>query len=144
MSRAQRFGFLAVAIAIAVVAFLLVGPGSDEEDSGRSPVRTETAPGTGPSGATDREPPVTRIAVRGGQPVGGVQTVEATRGETVRLSVRSPDTSEEVHVHGYDFREELRPGRPASFGFRADLEGVFEVELEGSHVTIARLVVEPS
>jgi hypothetical protein len=45
--------------------------------------------------------------------------------------------------HGFDIIKELNPGRPASFLFRADIEGVFEVELEETETQIARLTVEP-
>ena len=83
------------------------------------------------------------IQVEGGEPVGGVQEIEVTVDEPVRLLVSSPDTAEEVHVHGYDVTGELAPGKPAKIDFDATIEGVFEVELEHSATPIAELTVEP-
>jgi non-ribosomal peptide synthetase component F len=57
--------------------------------------------------------------------------------------VSSPDTTEEVHVHGYDVFADLAPGEPARLSFDASIEGVFEIELEHAHVQIAELTVEP-
>ncbi|MBA3326761.1 MAG: hypothetical protein H0T43_00465 [Solirubrobacterales bacterium] len=61
----------------------------------------------------------------------------------MRLQVTTPDTSDGVHLHGYDLTEDLAPGRRARFSFDADAEGVFEVELEGAGVQIAELRVGP-
>ena len=77
-----------------------------------------------------------------GSPVGGVQDIEAERGDEVELVIDS-DIDEEVHVHVYDEFADVGPGNPARLDFTADIEGVFEVELESSHVQIARLEVSP-
>jgi hypothetical protein len=137
LSRGARIALVAAAVVAAALAFVLVRPEDDDEPA--SPARTAAEPG---GGGTEREPRPERIAVRGGRPVGGVKRLEFEKGETVRLVVRS-DAAEEVHVHGYDVLEPVRPGRTARLRFRADIEGVFEVELERAHVQIARLVVEP-
>src|SRR5215218_8030537 len=109
MSRSGRIALIAAATAVAVVAFVLVRSGSDD-DGGSAQTTTQR------SGA----PSARRIEVRGGKPVGGVQRVLATKGDTLRLVVSSPDTSGEVHLHGYDLKRDVAPGRPASFRFRAD------------------------
>jgi heme/copper-type cytochrome/quinol oxidase subunit 2 len=72
-----------------------------------------------------------------------MERIETTVDEPVRIVVSSPDTSEEVHVHGYDLFADLSPDRPAKFDFDASIEGVFEVELEHSHTQIAELTVQP-
>ena len=64
------------------------------------------------------------------------------KGETVRFDVTS-DIAEEVHVHGYDILQEVGPDAPAHFRFSADLEGIFEVELEGVGEEILEVRVEP-
>ena len=46
-------------------------------------------------------------------------------------------------VHGYDIAAATTPGKPTKLGFVADIEGVFEVELENAEVEVARLMVEP-
>lgn len=148
MSRQQRFGLVALAVAVAVAAFVIARPGDDDEepaDTGAAtvPAQTETSPAeTTPAETQPAEPEPTRIRVEGGQPVGGVAEIEAERGDTVRLTV-STDTPQEVHLHGYDIFEDAARGSPARFEFDADLEGIFEIELEGPHTQIAELRVEP-
>jgi hypothetical protein len=58
------------------------------------------------------------------------------RGHTV-----DADVADEVHVHGYDLVADVAPGSPAELTFLADIPGVFEVELESSHVELLRLEV---
>ena len=161
MSRNQRIGLVAAALVVAVVAFILVRPGADDDDGGSegaaqtTPAQTETEP-AGEEAETEtqaEEPPapkpeITRIRIRGGTVVGGVKRVQATKGDTVRILVRS-DAPDEIHLHGYDIYEATAPGKPARFLFKADVEGIFEIE---SHVAedagrdplIGRLIVQPS
>lgn len=88
------------------------------------------------------QPSAEQIAVRNGEPEGGVADISVRKDETVRLVVSS-DERDEVHVHGYDRSEEVRPGKPARMRFRADIEGVYEVELENGGIEIAKLEVRP-
>jgi hypothetical protein len=97
---------------------------------------TATAPAATP------EPAATRIRVRDGQPVGGVQTIEVEKGDRIRFTVSS-DQSDEVHVHGYDLERPVGPDAPARFSFTADADGIFEVELHGGGAQIASLEVQP-
>jgi FtsP/CotA-like multicopper oxidase with cupredoxin domain len=161
MSRNQRIGLVVVALVVAVVAFAVARPGDDDHDGGSdraaqtAPAQTETRTGgEATETATEEEPPpppepeISRIRVRGGTVVGGVQRVEATKGDTVRIVVNS-DTPDEIHLHGYDIYENSGPGQPARFVFRADVEGIFEIESHvaedaGKDPLLARLVVEPS
>ena len=142
MTNKGRFGLLALAVAIAVFAFVLARPEESSrkaDDLGRQQAQTQ------PTATADSAQPAPReITVRGGRPVGGLEEIAVESGERVRLEVRSADTSDEVHVHGYDLSENLAPGRPAAFSFEATLEGVFEIELEGAGVEIASLAVGPS
>jgi hypothetical protein len=131
MSRKQRFALIAIAILIAAGAFVIAKPGGDDEKD------TTATTGAG-------QPSVTRIEVRKGKPVGGIHPITVKKGETVRLTVSSPDTASEVHVHGYDFMKDVKPGGPASFSFPAKIEGIFEIELEQTKTQIAKLTVEPS
>ena len=151
MSRGGRLGLIAAAIAVAVVAFLIARPGGDDDEGekGARSADTTTEPGSSLSrppvnghGGREPEPRVERIRVRGGEPVGGMKELEVEKGERIRFAV-SADVSERVHVHGYDLFEDVRPGRDARFDFRADIEGIFEIELEDSHTPIAELRVEP-
>jgi hypothetical protein len=94
--------------------------------------------GGGPTAETD----VPTITVRDGEPVGGVQEIAVGAGDDVRFKVTS-DQAEEIHVHGYDFAQNVPAGGTVEFDFPADLEGIYEVELEELGVQIAELRVEP-
>jgi heme/copper-type cytochrome/quinol oxidase subunit 2 len=146
MSRNGRILLVAAALVVAVAAFVLLRPSDD--DDGNETATTTPRTATGETQTVTEKAPATpaaqRIAVRGGQAVGGTKKITLTRGETLRLIVSSPDTSAEVHVHGYDLRRDMRPGRPATFRFKANIEGAFEIELEETHTQIATLEVQPS
>ena len=144
MSRNQRLTLVAIAALIAVVAFVALRP-SDDPSTGSIPRATtepETrAPATDDSSSSaddererERKPP---LLVAGSE-----RTLRYTKGETVRFRVRHP-TPEEVHVHGYDVAEDLPAGRTVTVQFPAELEGIFEVELEGSHTPLGSIRVDP-
>jgi hypothetical protein len=90
----------------------------------------------------ERTPAIERIVLRGGKPVGGVKRLEYESGERVRFAVRS-DVADEVHVHGFDIQKDVPANGSVRFGFPADIEGVFEVELHHSEITIAELRITP-
>ena len=144
MSRGQRIGALAIAGAIAVAAFVFLGP-AGEEPKNASEKRTKPAGSGGkPSSPrpTAEEPSYATIELRDGEPVGGPGEISFEKGDTARIEVRS-NTAGEVHVHGYDKYVQLKAGKPARTRFRADLEGIFEVEDHDTGTQIAELRVEP-
>jgi hypothetical protein len=67
--------------------------------------------------------------------------VRVSRGEKVRIQVEA-DHAEEVHVHGYDLKKDVAPGKPAVIEFTADAPGVFEVELEQAKLPLFELQVQ--
>ena len=145
----QRIILLLGGIAAAVALFLLVRPGDEEQ---ATTVPATTAPATTTRAATTEEMTTTepepagptsfRVTARGGRPVGGVQKLEARKGERVRIVVRS-DVADHVHLHGYDLLLDVAPGAPAQFVFTADLTGVFELELENRKLLLAEVEVRP-
>lgn len=80
------------------------------------------------------------VDIVGGEPVGGHQRVDVGLNSEVAILVTS-DTSEEVHVHGYDILHPVAVGQPLEFSFLAEIPGVFEVELEGSGRLLLQLTV---
>jgi hypothetical protein len=106
-----------------------------EEPSGPEPVACAELEGAA-GGA------VPKIVVRDGEPVGGVKRLEYGAGEEIRFEVES-DSAEEIHVHGYDVAKDVPAGGSVSFAIPADIEGIFEVELERLGVQIAELRVNP-
>jgi hypothetical protein len=156
MSRNQRIGLIVAALVVGIVAFAVASPGGEndgEQAAQTTPTQTqtETAPeeaATEAEPAPPPEPAPTRISIKGGQVVGGAKRIEAGSGETVRIVVSS-DAPDELHLHGYDITMNAAPGQPARFQFKANLEGVFELE---SHVAedagrdplVAQVVVQPT
>lgn len=154
MSTGVRIGLLAGAVVILVLAFVLLPTGGGDLEPSITP--TTTGPATTPAPpageaqdtttAPASAPPLqefTTIRVQGGQPDGGVQTITVKKGERARIQVASRDTSDEIHLHGYDLTRELKAGDSVRFSFDADAEGIFEIELHGSGTQIGELVVEP-
>jgi FtsP/CotA-like multicopper oxidase with cupredoxin domain len=145
VTRRQRITFLAIAAVIAVVAVIVLAGGGDETDRSSnsaqtpSPTATATADGAATTAtptptATPKPPPLLQA--------GDVKALSFKEGETVRFRVRS-DKQEEVHVHGYDIKKDLEPGKTATVSFKATITGIFEIELEGSATQLASLKVVP-
>jgi hypothetical protein len=95
-----------------------------------------------PGGAAAEKVSTPTIVIRNGEPVDGVRELEYSAGDQVEFAVRS-DVADEVHVHGYDLMKDVEPGGTVSFSFPADIEGIFEVELEEHQEQIAELRVNP-
>ncbi|HYJ22099.1 MAG TPA: hypothetical protein VEW07_08765 [Solirubrobacterales bacterium] len=85
---------------------------------------------------------VPTVVIRDGEPVGGIAELEYDAGEQIRFEVSS-DVADEIHVHGYDLAQNVAAGGTVSFDFPAEIEGIFEVELEGRKEQIAELRVNP-
>jgi hypothetical protein len=141
MSNVKRV--LPLLLALLAIAGLSAcgGSGDDSSTVNAESGSTTTADGSISQGSTE-QPAVTTIVIRNGEPVGGVQELEYSAGEQVRFQVQS-DVADEVHVHGYDLMKDVEAGGSVTFSFPADLEGIFEVELEGLREQIAELRVNP-
>jgi hypothetical protein len=152
MGTSQRVGFAAVAVVIALVAFIVLRDGTDPKTKRAdrpAPIATATAEATATETAEatatatpEPTPEVEVVRFQGGKVVGGVAKLRFEKGETARFAVRS-DVADEVHVHGYDLMEDVKAGGTVRFAFKADIEGIFEVELEGQKIQLAQLRVDP-
>jgi hypothetical protein len=148
VSRSARIIAVVVTLAVLVGAFILARPKGDDD---KTATATQTQPIASPpqsttTGVTPPPPPqpeFTQIRVRGGKPVGGVKRIELTKGDQARIEVSSPDTTDEIHLHGYDLKRDLKAGASVRFSFVANADGIYEIELEGAGVQIGELVVEP-
>jgi hypothetical protein len=143
-----RWLIAAGAAVIAVALFLVLRPNDEgpATTSSPSPAATETAetpetPETPEPTATDDSPDAIEIEVEEGR-VDGPGRIEVSQGDQVRLEVKA-DVDDEVHVHGYDIFEEVGPDRDALVSFRADIPGIFEIELESAGLRLTRLEVAP-
>lgn len=148
-STGARVAIGVVAIAIVVVGFIALSGGGDGESTTETTATTATTETTGGEqtkgeqggGKPDAGVPV--IEVKGGEPVGGVQELAFDKGGTIEFEVKSADTSGELHLHGYDVAEELEAGGTARFSVPADIDGIFELEIEDTAVPIAEVTVNP-
>lgn len=140
MERTQRIGLIAAAVVVAVVAFFVIKGGDDDssDDSG-----DKTAQTTGKTPPTASVPdPVTTIQIKGGKPVGGVADIEVDKGDRLRFRVKS-DEEHEIHLHGYDVEKDVEAGGTVSYDVKADIDGIFEAEIEDLKEQIAEIRVNP-
>lgn len=155
MERRQRIVFAVIAALIALVAVFVLAGGPDEQTE-RADVPPATATGTStpepqqaepratatPTATPRPKPQVETIRFRDGEVAGGPARLRFEKGETVRFAVSS-DAADEVHVHGYDVRKDVAAGGSVRFSFPAEIEGIFEVELESAGAQLAQLRVDP-
>lgn len=146
MSRNQRLTFLGIAALIAVVAivvFAFAGSEDTSEQADNPPTATATPTAAEDSASTPTPAPT---ATPKPQPplltAGSVKKLSYKEGDTVSFRVRH-DEPEEVHVHGYDIKQDLEPGKTETMSFKADITGIFEIELEHSAQQLAELRVDP-
>ena len=120
MTRSRRMAVLAVVVVVAAVTFAIARPNSTNKHDNA----------------------VVQIVLRHAKPVGGVRTIQVSKGARVRLRVAS-DVADEIHVHGYNYKKEVPAGGSVGFDFRATIDGVFVIELERRGEQIASLRVQP-
>jgi plastocyanin len=155
-------GLLLAALAVVVVAVVVAVATGGGDDGGQAAQTTQTQSETGenraqtetegqteePHETVPAEPEPTRIQIRGGQVVGGPADIQVKKGDPVQI-VLSSDAHDDIHLHGYDIEKPVEPGKPATFKFAADIEGIFEIESHvaedaGREPLIGKLTVEPS
>jgi hypothetical protein len=121
MSGRQRVVLLALAVVVAVGAFVIARSGgsndSSEKTSGKATVEVKDA-----------------------KPVGGIKALTWKKGQTIDLTVHS-DTADEVHFHGYDVHKDVAKGGTVRFQIPATITGKFIVELENHKQTLANVTV---
>jgi len=150
MSRGQRLTFLGIAAVIAVVAVvLLAGGGGDDSDDSSNAAATATGTPSATAttgGAAAEEGTPTPTPTSKPKPVllkaGSEKALNYEQGETVRFRVTS-DVPEEIHVHGYDITKEVPAGETVTVSFKADINGIFEIEFHHSGALLAQLKVVP-
>jgi hypothetical protein len=72
--------------------------------------------------------------------VAEVVEAKASIGELIQINITSA-VADELHVHAYEVKLDVHAGMERSVEFEADIPGVFEIELEGSGVLVAKLQV---
>jgi hypothetical protein len=154
MSSRARIGIVVGAVIVLVVAFVVASGSGDDNHNDKTtaattpaPAATQPAGGAGTTATTTAAPPPAPstpvVTVRDAKPVGGIQKLQYTKGDTIRFTVQS-DTADEIHFHGYDIGKDVKAGGSVTFTTTATIEGRFVVELEGSGTQIAEVEVDPS
>jgi FtsP/CotA-like multicopper oxidase with cupredoxin domain len=145
--RIGRWLLVATAGAGLIVLFLLLRPGADEATDSRS-TPTPTATVTGEPTETPEPTPTptatldaVEIEVEEGR-VEGPARIRVAQGDRVAIEVKA-DVADQVHVHGYDILRDVAPDQEVVIRFRADIPGVFEIELEDAGLLLTMLEVGP-
>jgi len=151
MTRGARLALLGVAVVILIAAFVLLRPSAkDDETTADTPTQTATAAATDtatPDAGETETPtasPTPKPTVDPGPILTGatVRKLRYDKGETVRFQVRAPQ-DEEVHIHGYDIKKDVKAGVTTKISFKATIDGIFEIEFEDAAKQIAELRVDP-
>jgi heme/copper-type cytochrome/quinol oxidase subunit 2 len=123
---ARRGGLVGVALVAALAACSCGGDGQVQSAA-------RQAAGGGPQ--------TIRVQVAGNHVQTASRRVKVKLDSQVRLEVTA-DRAEEVHLHGYDRKVDVEPGKQATLEFTADTPGVFEVELEEKGLKLLELQVQ--
>jgi hypothetical protein len=92
-------------------------------------------------GETTKTDPEIDLTVAAGE-VSGPDRFTFAVGDPVSVWVLS-DVDAEIHVHGYDLFFEASAGVPVEIALTANVPGIWEVELEETHVPLFALEVTP-
>ena len=72
-----------------------------------------------------------------------MKKIDATKDDPLEITVNS-DQELPIHFHGYDIEKDAAPGKPAVFKLKkANIDGVFEMEIESTSTKIASITVKP-
>jgi hypothetical protein len=142
----KRTGIAVGLLGLAAAVVLFVALRDDNETTTVAPSHKagearQAGSGNGKEGPRPK-PSLPTIVVRNGEPVGGVKELSFPRGGVIRFTVES-DVADEVHLHGYDVAKPVKAGGKVSFAVPAEIDGVFEVELEERVVPLAEVTVNP-
>ena len=144
----KKWGVIAsvALVGLAIALFVVI---QDDGSDGGKPTPSTTAADSRPNDgnaagrATGEQPGIETIEFKDGEVVGGVKELSFESGGRIQFAVRS-DTADEVHFHGYDIGKEVAAGGKVSFDVPAEIEGVFEVELEELGIQLAEVRVSPA
>jgi hypothetical protein len=129
----RKVALIAAALGLLVSLFIALSSDGDDEAT----LVTTTAPPATPPATTASDGPV-RITIDTTK--GGIYRGTVKQGREVVITVRSPVT-DHAHLHAYDIKADVAPGKPGRIEFTASIPGQFEIELEERHRLIGVLEV---
>jgi hypothetical protein len=122
--RTALVGALVVVVAV-ILLIVLSSSGSDDKSS-----------------TTNAGEVPTIVVNKSAEPVGGIKELTYHKGDRIHFKVQSA-IADEVHLHGYDVMKDVEAGGTVTFDVPAEIEGVFEAEMEDQKQQILKLTVEP-
>ena len=138
--------FTTAALTLPILLATLLAGCADDEPTATIP-SSPTPPASSTAGTTSPSPSETafagteiEVAVKDGKVSPPTRRVEVAKGTAVRLFVTS-DTTDELHIHGFDVTQKLPAGQQATVDFTADQTGVFEIETHESGLQLLQLEV---
>lgn len=124
------------ALACALCAVLTVGmtacSGSSDDAGGKPAVATVPSTTVPAHSADNTIPRRIEVTFSASEVTGGARQENVKLGDRVEIRAVS-DVVEELHVHTYEPRIALQPGKPGEIVFTASIPGRHEVEFEKSH-----------
>lgn len=118
-------------VVIGLIVLTACGRGTDAPSPSPSPpARVDGSPS--PRSSPEPTAKLVTVKIVAGEVSVSETRVEVPLNETVRIEVTS-DRPDEIHVHGYEIRSEIKPEETTVVEFVADLPGVFEVEIHTGH-----------
>ena len=144
--------FAGIVIAVAVWLFVANDDTADQESEttqAAATTTTEDEPADKPQKKEPdkpeepAEPEVPAIEIQNGEPVGGVQEIEVTEGDELRVDITT-DAADELHLHSYDVYLDIVPDKTNELIVQnADIGGIFELESHTTGALIAEISVVP-
>ena len=125
----KPIAFAAAALLLVVALWYVFSPQASERPV---PVASN------PSQAKD----VFDLEIKDGRLASGKSVIQVHRGEQVVLRIRS-NTTDELHLHGYDLHARITPQETAVLEFSANRTGRFTLELHQAQTELGALEVYP-
>ena len=138
MGRSQRIGLIVAAVIVAVAAVVILSTGDDDSSDNDNGAQTTTTAAPGKPSA----PEVPTIKIKNGKPVGGIRVIQLDKCDRLKFRVKS-DAEHEIHLHGYDIEKEVAAGDQVTYDLEANIDGIFEAEIEDLKQQIAEIRVNP-
>ena len=133
-----RFLFVLAGAAVLAILFVAMRPSPPPAE-----VATTRPASTSPAAPAPAVPParVFEYTVQH-KKVTGPDVIRVNQGDELTIAVTC-DAAEELHLHGYNKKIDLKPNQRGELKFVADRSGRFEYELEHSKTELGALEVQP-
>jgi FtsP/CotA-like multicopper oxidase with cupredoxin domain len=152
VSSRSRAALLAAAVVVLIVAFVVASSSGGDDDDTTSSTQAAAPASTATTGTSAEQTggteakPATRVDIirikDGKNATGDAQKLQFKKGDTVRIRYVS-DQAVEAHLHGYDKAVEVPAGGSKTLTFKANADGVYEIENEETGDQLATLEIQP-